>query len=115
MALRSWDVASSNNWMRLAKLLDSLRINIKKSNIPWMADDNEEKPSSWAEVIRKLLHLRMKPEEVGGSKETWCAQIWDLNQEEWRLVWEGENPFWKHLQKWQAAGLLGPHACPCQV
>jgi hypothetical protein len=75
-------------------------------------NEDREQPSSWAEATRKLRHLRKKIEEMGGSKDTWCSQIWDLAQEEWKLLWEGDLLFWKHIKRLREAGFRDPHLCP---
>ena len=112
MTLRSWDEACANKWTRLAKLLAMLNINIPTLDNPEAMKDDKEQPASWAEVTRKLRHLRKKVESLGGSRDTWCSQIWDLAQEEWKLLWEGDLLFWKHIKRLRAAGLHNPQLCP---
>ena len=91
MALKSWDEACLDKWTRLAKRLAMLKINIQTLEHLWVTNEGEEKPSSWAEVTRKLRHLRQRLEETGGSKDTWCSQIWDLDQEEWKASYSFGN------------------------
>ena len=99
MELWSWDQVVEGKWTKLAKCLQLLNI-----SATWLLDeavDNSEL-TGLAQATRDIRRLRRRVEAVGGRKDSWAADAWHIEQEQWKLLWEGEEAFWKsvpHLYK----------------
>ena len=112
MRLWKWDHIHTSKWLRTAKMLNMLDLSIS-----WSRDGVGEEPLviSWAKATRELRWLRHKVEEVGGCKQLWNDQLWDLDREDWQLLWAGEEDFWKHVQAMVQAGFSRPALCPQEL
>ena len=51
--------------------------------------------------VRKL---RRRIEVMGGDRSSWEDGVWNMQKEQWKLVWDGERAFWNVVPKLIAAG-----------
>ena len=85
MELWSWDQVVEGKWTKLAKCLQLLNI-----SATWLLDeavDNSEL-TGLAQATRDIRRLRRRVEAVGGRKDSWAADAWHIEQEQWKLLWE---------------------------
>ena len=104
MRLWKWNQALENKWTRAAKSMQLLDLGFN-----WAPDRAEEKGedrerTSWSSATRELRRLRRRIETIGGGKASWERGIWDMEKEQWKLLWEGEAAFWKIVPKLISAG-----------
>ena len=82
--------------------------------VPWTEQELERLKILWCKGYKRRW-LRHKVEEVGGCKQLWNDQLWDLDREDWQLLWAGEEDFWKHVRAMVQAGFSRPALCPQEL
>jgi hypothetical protein len=59
--------------------------------------------TSWSGATKDLRKLRRRVEAVGGRQEDCDAKEWELVDEQWPLLWEGEEVFWNSVKRMRSA------------
>ena len=102
MALWTWDQAAGTKWARAAKCMQLLGMQVGWS--PEEKQQEETEGTSWAKATRELRKLRRRIEVMGGDRSSWEDGVWNMQKEQWKLVWDGERAFWNVVPKLIAAG-----------
>ena len=109
MELWSWDQVVEGKWTKLAKCLQML-------NIPatWLLDEAMDNPelTGLAQATRDIRRLRRRVEAVGGRRDSWAADAWHIEQEQWKLLWDGEEAFWKSVPHLHRADIVRVEQLP---
>ena len=97
MALWTWDQAAGTKWARAAKCMQLLGMQVGWS--PEEKQQEETEGTSWAKATRELRKLRRRIEVMGGDRSSWEDGVWNMQKEQWKLVWDGERAFWNVVPK----------------
>ena len=104
MRLWKWNQTLENKWTRTAKSMQLLDLGLNWDPDRAEAKEEEKTRTSWSSATRELRRLRQRVEIIGGGKTSWEHGIWDMEKEQWKLLWEGEAAFWKIVPRLIAAG-----------
>ena len=120
----TWTRVGKNVWLRLAKGLGMLNVNMELR----LAEEGEtgKLEKSWAESTRHLRQQLRRVKKIEEAPEHWRRRVWEeagedgpnpwqLNERIRRLARKGEQSFWNAAKKLYVAGVRSPLQLPFQV
>ena len=113
MSLWDWNQARPNMWLRFAKCVQELEMEVEISSLREPTEDDSS--WSWAKATRQLRAALQRIQETSSSVAAWQAHwpkekssTWSLECQQWTEALTGMRSFWPTVRALMQAGIRSP-------